>query len=131
MIIKISLLYAGILGLLLTILSFNVMNHWVRVTGSGRESDLAMRRAERVLNSFVEYVPLSLILLILIELVGTAPFMVHALGIMLVASRLAHAYGSNLVKYAGAMRFIGSQLAFLMMMISSLACIYFFLFGRV
>lgn len=127
--IQITLLYAGILGFLMVALSFNVMFHWVRVTGGGRESDQEMRRAERVLESFVEYVPLSLILLLLIELSGAPSGMVHGLGLMLVAARLMHACGSNQIPLAGLLRFMGTQLTFIMVMICSLACVYFYGFG--
>jgi uncharacterized membrane protein YecN with MAPEG domain len=50
---------------------------------------------------------------------------------MLVASRLLHAFGSNTVRGAGLMRFIGAQLTFLMVMIASLACVYYFGLGRI
>jgi len=45
MLIHTTLIYAGLLGLLLVILSFNVMQNWVRVTGQGQTTDRAMRRA--------------------------------------------------------------------------------------
>ena len=129
MAIKISLFYAGMLGLLLTALSFNVMYHWVRVTGKGRESDLVMRRAERVLASFVEYAPMTIILLALIELRGAPVFAVHLLGALAVVARVLHAVGSNQIKGAGLMRFMGAQLTFLVVMVLSFACIYLFIFG--
>lgn len=131
MLIQTTLIYAGLLGLLLVILSFNVMNNWVRVTGEGRETDRDMRRAERILSSFVEYVPVGLILLVLIELKGAPPIVLHGLGSCLVAARVLHAYGSNPIKGAGLMRFLGSQLTFLMLAVASLACVFYFELGRV
>ncbi len=131
MFIHITLLYAGMLGLLLVVLSFNVMHHWVRVTGKGQQSDREMRRAEKVLASFGEYVPLSLILLLLIESKGAPSAVMHSLGLALVASRLLHAFGSNEVRGAGLMRFVGAQLAFLMTMIASLACVYYYVLSGV
>lgn len=128
--IQITLLYAGILGFLMVALSFNVMFHWVRVTGSGQETDQEMRRAERVLESFVEYVPLALILLMLIECGGAPSNMLHGLGLTLVAARVMHACGSNQIPLAGLLRFMGAQLTFIMVMICSLACVYFYAFGR-
>src|SRR5262249_7925884 len=109
MLIQISLIYAGLSGLLLVGLSFNVMHNWVRGTGSGQEADRDMRRAERILGSFVEYVPFALLLLVLIELRGAPHTVLHALGITLLAARLMHAYGSNPFRGAGLMRFLGSQ----------------------
>lgn len=131
MLIETTLLYAGILGLLLVVLSFNVMQNWMRVTGQGQQTDREMRRAERVLSSFVEYTPLALILLTLIELRGTPPMVLHSLGITLVVARVLHAYGSNDIKGAGLLRFLGAQLTFLMMTVSSFACIFYYGFGRV
>jgi uncharacterized membrane protein YecN with MAPEG domain len=131
MLIETTLLYAGILGLLLVVLSFNVMQNWMRVTGKGQQTDRDMRRAERVLSSFVEYVPLALILLTLIELRGTPPMILHSLGITLVVARIMHAYGSNDIKGAGLLRFLGAQLTFLMLTVTSFACIFYYGFGRV
>ena len=127
--IHISLIYAGILGLFLVILSFNVMQNWVRVTGQGRETDRAMRRAERVLSSFVEYVPLALILLVMTEVARAPSLVVHGMGVTLVAARVMHAYGSNEFAYAGLLRFWGAQLTFLMLAMASIACIYLFVIG--
>ena len=131
MLVHVTLVYAGILGLLLVILSFNVMQNWVRMTGEGHNSDRTMRRAERLLSSFVEYVPLGLILLTLIELKGAPYSIIHALGFMLVSGRVLHAYGSNEVPGAGLMRFIGSQLTFLMLAVASMACLFYFSLGRI
>jgi uncharacterized membrane protein YecN with MAPEG domain len=130
MLIQTTIIYAGLLGLLLLVLSFNVMYNWVRVTGKGQQTDLEMRRAERVLSSFVEYVPLALVLLTLIELRGAPPFVIHVLGTTLVIGRLLHAYGSNQMRGSGFMRFLGAQLTFLMLAVVSLACIYYFFFTR-
>jgi uncharacterized membrane protein YecN with MAPEG domain len=131
MLIQTTLLYAGILGLLLVILSFNVMQNWMRVTGHGQQTDREMRRAERVLSSFVEYVPMALVLMTLIELRGTPVMILHSLGITLVLARLMHAYGSNDIKGAGLLRFLGAQLTFLMLAVASFACVFYYGFGRV
>src|SRR5262249_45095884 len=123
--------YAGCLGLLLVVLSFNVMYNWVRITRKGQETDKAMRRAERLLASFVEYVPLGLILLMLVEIDHTPPAVLHTLGCSLVAARGMHAYGSNEMPGADILRFIGTQLTFLMLTITSMACLFYFGIGHV
>lgn len=129
MAIQISLFYAGILGMLMVALSFNVMQNWVRVTGAGQETDQQMRRAEKVLASFVEYVPLALLLLLFVELKGAPQAMLHVLGAMLVVARVLHAFGSNQIPMAGLLRFAGAQLTFIMVTICSLACIYSYAIG--
>ena len=57
------LLYAGILGLLLVVLSFNMMKCWVRAAGMGKQSDPDLSRAEALVSSFTDYVPLTLFLM--------------------------------------------------------------------
>lgn len=131
MLLHVTLVYAGILGLLLVVLSFNVMQNWVRVTGQGKETDLGMRRAERILSSFVEYTPLTLMLIAFSELCGAPPGVLHILGATLVAARAMHAYGSNDMPFAGLLRFLGAQLTFLVLTVASIICIYYFEFGRV
>jgi uncharacterized membrane protein YecN with MAPEG domain len=130
MLIHISLIYAGLLGFLLVILSFNVLQNWVRVTSQGHTTDRGMRRAERLLSSFVEQAPFGLILLILMELSGAPILILHALGSTLVIARTAHAYGSNNFPGASLLRFVGAQLTFLVLTVGSMACFFYFAFGR-
>ena len=89
-----SPLYIGLAALLLIVLSVRVMRlrgrHQVGI-GDGGHLDLA--RAIRVQANFVEYVPLALLLLLCVDLVGDAKWIVHALGILLLVGRVLHAYG--------------------------------------
>jgi hypothetical protein len=50
-------------------------------------------RAIRVQGNFIEYVPMAVILIGIVEWSGGASWMVDALGIALVAARLIHAWG--------------------------------------
>ncbi len=90
----ITALYAGLLGLVSVGVSFppGSMRGKLGVSvGDGGNKDLllAMRRHA----NFVEYVPLALILIALLELNGVAARNVHILGAALVIARLAHAFG--------------------------------------
>ena len=89
-----SFLYAALLGLLLIALSINVVlarrRYHVRL-GVGTEE--GMQQAVRVQANFSEYVPLAVILLIMAELSGLPTAAVHAAGILLVTSRVLHAWG--------------------------------------
>jgi hypothetical protein len=89
-----SVLYTALLGLLLIALSVNVVlarrRYRVRL-GVGTEE--GMQQAVRVQANFSEYVPLAVILLILAELSGLPEALVHAAGIVLVTSRVLHAWG--------------------------------------
>ena len=50
-------------------------------------------RAIRVQGNFVEYVPMALLLLGMIEWMGSKPWIAYVLGIALVLSRIIHAWG--------------------------------------
>ena len=89
-----SVLYTALLGLLLIALSVNVVlarrRYRVRLGVGTKEG---MQQAVRVQANFSEYVPLAVILLILAELSGLPDAAVHAAGILLVTSRVLHAWG--------------------------------------
>jgi len=90
-----SLFYTGLLGLLLIALSTNVVlarrRYRVRL-GVGTEE--GMQQAVRVHANFTEYVPLAVVLLVLCEVLADLPAAaVHAAGIVLVTSRVLHAWG--------------------------------------
>ena len=89
-----SILYTALLGLLLIALSINVVLARRRYrVGFGVGTEEGMQQAVRVQANFAEYVPLAAVLLILAELSGMPIAAVHAAGILLVTSRLLHAWG--------------------------------------
>jgi uncharacterized membrane protein YecN with MAPEG domain len=53
----------------------------------------ALQRAIRVHGNAVEYVPITLILLVCLELAGAAAPWLHGLGVALSLARVLHAYG--------------------------------------
>ena len=89
-----SFFYTGLLGLLLIALSVNVVRarrrYRVRL-GTGTEE--GMQQAVRVHANFTEYVPLAAVLLILCEVSDLPTAAVHGAGIVLVTSRVLHAWG--------------------------------------
>ncbi len=90
----VSFLYVGLLGLLLIALSTTVVLARLRFrVGLGTGNDPGMERAVRVQANFTEYVPFAVVLLIVAEITGLPTPAVHAAGIVLVASRLVHAWG--------------------------------------
>jgi uncharacterized membrane protein YecN with MAPEG domain len=88
-------LYAALCAILLIVLSLRVarLRNKLKVAlGDGGER--ALQKAIRVQGNFVEYVPLALLLLFLLELSRQAPFWVlHLLGAALLLGRLLHAIG--------------------------------------
>lgn len=90
----ISFLYAGLLGLLLVALSVRVVlarrRFKVRL-GPGSED--AMQQAVRVHGNFTEYVPIAVLLLVFSEITGLPSTAVHGAGVLLLVSRVVHAWG--------------------------------------
>ncbi len=123
---SVTIFYAGLFGLLLLVLSLNIFREWVHIaTGTQPDNEERWHRSERVQSSFVEFVPMCLFLMFLIEAHGAPAGILHALGIFLVMARVLHAYGVGDGRFAHLMRVMGTQLTFLILMISSLASIYY------
>lgn len=96
-----TMLWAGLHGLLLVALSIPVAFARRRARVSlGDGGDSALVRAIRVQGNFVEYVPLALLLVWMVEAGGYPAWVVHLLGGALFVGRLAHAEG--LARHVGA-----------------------------
>lgn len=90
----VSALYAVLGALLLIKFSFDVvrMRLQYRVSyGDGGFSEL--QSAIRIHGNAVEYIPIALLLLLLMEMNGAEVWMVHICGLLLIAGRLMHSYG--------------------------------------
>ena len=115
-------LYAGLLALLYLFLSYRVIRQRVaaRVAhGDGGDRELSLRI--RVHGNFNEYVPLGLILLAGAELQGAPLAVVHGLGAMLLAGRLAHAWGMSQTPGRPVGRGGGTVLTYVMLLTAALA----------
>ena len=91
--------------------------------GDGGNADLL--QAIRVQGNFVEYVPLALLIIYMVELGGTADWAVHGLGIMLTVGRIAHAQGLSSSPGQSAGRGIGTLLTWLVYIVGGALCIYY------
>ncbi len=94
MMITITPLYAGLIALLFVFLSYRVIT--VRRSDKislGDGDNPAMAYRIRAQANCAEYAPLALILLAMAELQGAPIWVVHLLGVMLVAGRVIHAWG--------------------------------------
>lgn len=119
----ITLITAGVLGLLLLSLSAYVIAGRLRFKVSlGDGGNKEMQQRIRVQANFIEYVPIALILLMLVESSAIGPaWLPGALGTALVIGRLLHAQG--LLSRAGTSvgRFSGTNLTIATILVSSLA----------
>lgn len=104
----ISAFYAGLLGLLVVGLGlFVVERRRSTHIGLGDGDDVVLRHRIRVHGNAAENVPLALLLLALCELTGTAPAVLHALGVTLLVARLMHAWGLTQSAGVSVGRFVG------------------------
>ena len=90
----ITALYAIGLALLVIALAFNVARlRRGRRIGLGTAGDEALALAVRAHGNAVEAIPLTLLLMLLLELNGAPAAALHAFGVVLLGARLAHAQG--------------------------------------
>ena len=118
--LSITALYAGLLGLMLIAVAFPAGKMRGRKNipvGDGGDKDLlvAMRRHA----NFVEYVPMALILIGVLELNHVRPMALHALGATLVFARLCHAFGLRSDTMKVPPRLIGATLTVLVIVVAS------------
>ena len=100
-------LYAALLALLYAALALRVVRLRMALKQPlGDGGHPALQRAVRVHGHFAEYVPLALLLLLLLELAHAPGALLHGYGLLLLASRVAHAVG-----VAGAPERLGWRLA--------------------
>ncbi|MCC5855456.1 MAG: MAPEG family protein [Idiomarina sp.] len=100
MFLPITSLFAGLLTLLLIVLSIRIIRiRWQERVGLGVGESKALEAAVRIHGNFTEYVPLALVLMALMELGGASAAILYALGGLLFIARIMHATG--LTKSAG------------------------------
>ena len=116
----ITLLYAGILGIMSIVLTIFIV--FIRSKtgisvgdGGNRELLLAIRRH----GNFLEYVPIALILMALLELSGVSNLTMHIFGIVLCVARILHATGLKLEDSSTLGRGLGAGGTFLLTTIMS------------
>src|SRR2546425_11948765 len=121
--IPITALYAGVLGILLVVISARVSvlrGKFKVMFGDGGKEPLM--RALRAQGNFTEYVPLALLLIIMVEWGGTKPLVVHSLAGGLLASRLVHYWGITARKDPG--RGIGVTIRWIVLAVSARNALY-------
>lgn len=105
----ITLIYAGLLGLLFLLLSFWVVKRRAQfrvMIGEGEAPE--MLAAIRAHGNFAEYVPLTLLLMALCELAGVGALWLHLGGVLLVVGRILHAIGIQILRAPNMPRLFGT-----------------------
>ena len=105
----ITLIYAGLLGLLFLLLSFWVVKRRAQfrvMIGEGEAPE--MLAAIRAHGNFAEYVPLTLLLMALCELVEVGSLWLHLGGVLLLVGRILHAIGIQIPRAPNMPRLFGT-----------------------
>ncbi len=86
-------LYAAVFAVFLIVIAFRVIfRRNAAKVALNDGGDAALGKRIRVHGNFTEYVPLALILMGLCEINGAAPWIIHAMGVVLLAGRLMHVW---------------------------------------
>ena len=118
-------LYVGLFGLLLIFLSMRVslVRRDMQVSLGDGENEILQRRI-RAHGNFVEFAPIGLLLLALAEHTGMGTLFIHLFGIVLLAGRVAHAYGISQEQEPFIFRMAGMLATLGVIAILSLYCIW-------
>lgn len=117
-------LYAGLLTVLYLVLSFRVIQLRQRGISLGDGGDPQMLRVIRGHGNFSEYVPLALVLMAVLELSQFSNYVLHALGFVLLVSRLLHAYALSFTQKFRFGRTVGAGLTFAVLGVEAILCLY-------
>jgi uncharacterized membrane protein YecN with MAPEG domain len=111
------MIYAALSAFLLVLLSARVIQgrivFKVDIGDGGNEE---MKRRIRVQANFIEYVPLALILMLLIQQAGFSAWIVHLMGVALILARVLHATGLGRFSGTSAGRLIGAATTFVVLL---------------
>ena len=115
-------IYAAILAVMFVALSIRVIAlRRARKRPLGFQGDVALERRVRAQGNFAEYVPLALLLLAFVEMRGAPAWLLHGLGLVLVAGRSSHAYGVSQLRESFAFRVSGMAMTFTVILSAALA----------
>ncbi|MCO7226833.1 MAPEG family protein [Pleionea sp. CnH1-48] len=127
MMLSITGLYAAPLALLILFLAYRVTKFRRKLlVGVGSGGDKELEGAIRAHANAIEYVPIALIIIAILEVNGSAEYFVHGLGATLLIGRILHAQGlsSSIGKSFG--RFWGTLLTWLVILIASVSNLVLF-----
>lgn len=122
--VPVTALYGGLNALLAVLLGLNVsLTRGREKVNFGSGDSIKMQQAIRVHQNNVEYVPLAITLLLILEIMGAASLWIHIYGGALFVARLSHAHGLMTSTEATPTRFIGALSTFILIIAASIGCI--------
>ena len=126
----ITSLYTALLALILIFLSIKIIqNRRSSKISLGENGDDFLQRKIRAHGNFIEYAPIFLIMLLLVEINGCDKYFIHFFGIIFIVGRALHAYGITIAEIRNK-NFLFRQAGMFctFFCLSSLALILFFQF---
>src|SRR5690625_25994 len=118
MALPITSLYTGLFMLLLLVLAVGVVVLRQRTrTSLGDGGHKALRQAIRSYGNAVEYVPIMLLGLALLELANVNPALLHLYGSLFLLGRFAHAFGMQQRREVNKARLVGIVITWALMLI--------------
>lgn len=100
MLLPITSIFTALFALMMVPLSLSISIHYARTgknqADEGVLKDETLRRKTRAHGNFIEYVPLALILLAMLEVSGETAMVLWSMGTIFLCARLIHAAGQRL-----------------------------------
>ncbi|WP_028081774.1 MAPEG family protein [Solimonas soli] len=118
-------LYAGLLGLWFLVLSVRVVQGRGKFQihlGDGGNAEMARRVRGHA--NFAEYVPLTLLLIAILELSHFSIYVLHALGAALLVGRVLHGIALSFTAQFKLGRMLGILLSFIVLLIAAALCVW-------
>lgn len=120
----ITSLYTGLAALLVLVLVVRISALRMRLhIGIGDGGDRLLGQRIRAHGNAVEYLPLALLQLGLLELTGHAAWLVHACGAVLILARCLHAFGLSRSAGKSMPRALGTALTWAVMAVMAMLLI--------
>ena len=123
--VPITALYAGLNALIALFLAYRVTQfRRKREIAFGDGDDPDLKQAIRAQANNVEYVPMALILLLILEIMGAWALALHLAGAVLTIGRIAHGWGLSTSPGATPGRLLGILATWVVILGLALGCIY-------
>ena len=100
-------------------------NYTQKFVSTKSQDDGVLQRKVRAFGNFMEYVPLALLLIILLESIGSPAWLLWLLGVVLTLARIAHAWGVIGTYGPSPLRAAGFFLTWLVYLLGTGACLYY------
>ncbi len=125
-VVPVTALFVGLHSLLAMTLVLKVMHFRQKdKIAFGDGGSEGMQRALRVQGNFIEYVPLALVMILVLELQGASAMLLYGLGTALFFGRALHAYGLSRSAGTSPGRFIGTLLTWAVYFVGAIACLIY------